>query len=192
MPAECATRLTWLSRRLVTWQVYPVPLLVGRYMRRGLGCAIVGFHSAVTRPGSQRRTIGLRSDPRLLEISRNTIDAVDQWLALNGESAFFPAAARVGYDSDVLLNRVRGMMFQPNGIVVNPMHMLENSSIVPNTVNEMLLQSHGGTIRLFPVWPRRQDARFLTWRAYGAFLVSADLAGGTVKDVAPDSRAGLQ
>ena len=49
------------------------------------------------------------------------------------------------------------------------------------TVNEMLLQSVGGTIRLFPVW--RSDASFETLRADGAFLVSARQSGGTVGDV---------
>jgi alpha-L-fucosidase 2 len=89
----------------------------------------------------------------------------------------------VGYDPDILLSKLEEMAFQPNGIVINPMHMLENCSIVPNTVDEMLLQSHDGIIRLFPVWPRQHDARFKTLRAYGAFLVSAALSGGTVKDV---------
>ena len=63
------------------------------------------------------------------------------------------------------------------------MHMLENSSVVPNTVNVMLMQSHEGVIRLFPVWPRQHDARFRTLRADGAFLVSASLGGGVVRDV---------
>ena len=58
-----------------------------------------------------------------------------------------------------ILTKLHDMGFQPNGVVVNPMHMLENSSVVPNTVNEMLLQSHEGIIRLFPVWPRQRDAR---------------------------------
>ena len=82
------------------------------------------------------------------------------------------------------------MRFQPNGIVYNDFHMLENSSIVPNTVDEMLLQSHEGILRFFPDWPRSRDARFHTLRAYGAFLVSASLSHGVVEDLVIMSEKG--
>ena len=127
--------------------------------------------------------VDLGSDPKLLEISRNTIATVTNWTSLNGESSLFPSAVRAGYDPGIVLAKLHEMAFQPNGIVVNPMHMLENSSIVPNTIDEMLMQSHDGVIRLFPVWPKQRDARFHTLRAYGAFLVSAALSSGQVKDV---------
>jgi hypothetical protein len=47
----------------------------------------------------------------------------------------------------------------------------------------MLLQSHEGFLRLFPCWPKDRPARFERLRAYGAFLVSSELAGGEVKSV---------
>jgi hypothetical protein len=50
-------------------------------------------------------------------------------------------------------------------------------------INEMLLQSHDGVIRLFPCWPREMDARFGTLRAVGAFLISAELRSGVVSGV---------
>jgi hypothetical protein len=134
--------------------------------------------------------VSLGSDPRLLQIAQATFATKHDWMSKNGESSFFPAAARVGFDPVTLLAKLRAMEFQPNGIVVNPMHMLENSSIVPNTVDEMLMQSHDGVIRLFPVWPRARDAGFRTLRAYGAFLVSARLSGGVVKDVTIFSEQG--
>jgi hypothetical protein len=40
-------------------------------------------------------------------------------------------------------------------------------------VNDLLLQSVHGTIRLFPAWPADEPASFTTLRAKGAFLVSA-------------------
>ena len=127
--------------------------------------------------------VGLGSDPKLLEIARDTITASKQWITANGCSSFFPAAARVGYDPSIILEKLHELGFQPNGVVVNPMHMLENSSVVPNTINEMLLQSYEGIIRLFPVWPKQRDARFQTLRADGAFLVSASLEGVEVRNV---------
>jgi alpha-L-fucosidase 2 len=57
-------------------------------------------------------------------------------------------------------------------------------------VNEMLLQSHEGVIRFFPVWPKAQDARFGNLRAMGAFLVSAELKGGLVSGVRLQSEKG--
>ena len=59
---------------------------------------------------------------------------------------------------------------------------LEDTHLVLN-VTEMLLQSFDGTLRLFPCWPRDQDASFRTLRAVGAFLVSASLTSGEVGEV---------
>lgn len=38
-----------------------------------------------------------------------------------------------------------------------------------------------GVIRLFPAWPRNRNAAFTTFRAEGAFLVSASLRDGRVE-----------
>lgn len=46
-------------------------------------------------------------------------------------------------------------------------------------LNEMLLQSHEGALRFFPVWPVHRSASFETLRAKGAFLVSAEYDGAT-------------
>lgn len=134
--------------------------------------------------------VGLGSDPRLLEIARNTFAGMKTWVSMNGCSSVFPSAARIGWDPNVILAQLLALKFQPNGIVYNEFHMLENSSVVPNTIDEMLLQSHEGILRLFPVWPMQRNARFRTLRAYGAFLISAALSGGTVKDVVIFSEKG--
>ncbi len=57
-------------------------------------------------------------------------------------------------------------------------------------LQEMLLQSWDGTIRLFPAWPRNLDAAFTTLRAEGAFLVSATLHDGRVGQVTLHSERG--
>lgn len=134
--------------------------------------------------------IGLGSDPKVLAIVRNMIKLADRWISFNGSSSFFPAAVRVGYNPDVILEKLHELEFHPNGIIHNEGHMLENCSVVPNTVDEMLLQSHEGILRLFPVWPRNRDAQFHTLRAYGAFLVSAAIRSGVVKDVVIVSEKG--
>jgi len=61
---------------------------------------------------------------------------------------------------------------------------------LPAVINECLLQSYTGTLRLFPNWPKERDAAFHTLRAAGAFLVSAEIRGGTVAWVEVCSEAG--
>jgi hypothetical protein len=56
----------------------------------------------------------------------------------------------------------------------------ENFSL-PVVINECLLQSYTGELRLFPNWPAGVDAAFQDLRAVGAFLVSASFTGGNVR-----------
>ena len=55
--------------------------------------------------------------------------------------------------------------------------------MVPATVNEMLMQSFEGIIRLFPCWDKNSDASFENLRADGAFLVSASLEKGKISGI---------
>ena len=57
-------------------------------------------------------------------------------------------------------------------------------------VQEMLLQSWDGAIRLFPYWPAGKDVAFRDWRAVGAFLVSASQRGGRLEPVVVKSLKG--
>ncbi len=130
--------------------------------------------------------IGLDSPPDVLEVSRNTLDVMNRWFDTNGMNSFYPAAVRVGYDPNTILDKLREMIktrCQPNGFMKGNPHGVENCSIVPNTIDEMLCMGHGGVLRLFPVWPRDVSARFGSLRAYGAFLVSAELKKGLVGPV---------
>ena len=108
------------------------------------------------------------------------------WSFEAGGEAIFAGAARVGYDPDSLFFRLK------EGIAVSAFPNLwinfsgggiETFSIVPMTVNEMLLQSYEHVIRVFPVWNRMRNASFENLRAYGAFLVSSSLKNGKVEYV---------
>jgi hypothetical protein len=137
--------------------------------------------------------IGLDSDPEVLQVARNTIDVRNGWFDGNGMNSFYPAAVRVGYDPKVILAKLREMVATrcaPNGFMKGNPHGIENCSIVPNTINEMLCMGHKGVLRLFPVWPKDQDARFANLRAWGAFLVSAELKSGEVQYVEIKSERG--
>lgn len=68
--------------------------------------------------------------------------------------------------------------------------VIETSSIFLAIINEMLMQSHNGILRLFPAAPKRWNAAFDNFRAEGAFLVSSSMARGMVKYVSIKSLAG--
>jgi hypothetical protein len=136
--------------------------------------------------------IGLDSDPQLLEISHHMIDAMGRWRDYNGSSSWYTACARVGYDPKKILTELRGMYDRhtlPNKLLNFGGGGIENVSPAL-AVTEMLLQSHEGVIRLFPCWPRDQNARFGTLRANGAFLVSAEIKGTIVSGVKITSEQG--
>lgn len=67
---------------------------------------------------------------------------------------------------------------------------MENATATSNTVNEMLMQSYDGIIRLFPCWDKTREAAFNNLRAYGAFLVSAKARNGKAEDVTVVSEKG--
>lgn len=57
----------------------------------------------------------------------------------------------------------------------------KGSAYLSEVITEMLLQSQGGVIRLFPAYPEDfGDAAFFALRARGAFLVSAEFRDGAV------------
>ena len=57
-------------------------------------------------------------------------------------------------------------------------------------VNDMLVSSYTGVLRLFDSWPAAEDASFTSLRAKGGFTVSASLRGGIVAPVTVASEAG--
>ena len=66
----------------------------------------------------------------------------------------------------------------------------ENLSL-PAVLNECLMQSYSGTLRLFPNTHGLRGARFQNLRAVGAFLVSAAYDGNTISSVTLLSEKGL-
>ncbi len=138
--------------------------------------------------------IGLDSDPDLLRTAYNTVDVMQRWIDNNGSNSFFPAAVRVGYNPDTILTKLRlySQHTYSNGFQQGNPHGIENWSTVPNTINEMLCMGHQGVVRVFPVWPRTQDAFFHQIRVEGAFLVSAALNNGEVTELSIVSEKGRE
>jgi hypothetical protein len=57
-------------------------------------------------------------------------------------------------------------------------------------VSEMLMQSVGDIIRVFPAWPKDKNASITDLRAQGGFLVSAEQKDGKVVKLAIKSTVG--
>ena len=68
---------------------------------------------------------------------------------------------------------------------------LEGNFAFASGINEMLIQSHTGTVQIFPAIPESwRDVSFKTLRAVGAFLVSAEMKDGKVVRVEIVSETG--
>jgi len=133
--------------------------------------------------------ISLGSDPEVLAIAHNTLAKLD-WEHCDPQ--IFTQGVRVDYP-DTLANLkkwLRVNMFA-NYYVDFSGGGLETCGCILMAINEMLLQSHEGSLRLFPVWPKEVPARFDRLRAVGGFLVSSELVNGRVQTVSIESERGL-
>jgi hypothetical protein len=151
----------------------------------------------------------VQSSKELVQAAHNTVWAINQytgydfagskmpWANSNGFCLSWPPAVRVSDHSDTadLLGRfspaIASRMAQ-NGLVSFRGGMLENMGATV-AINDMLLQSHAGRLRFFPVWNAQAvgPASFTTLRAYGAFLVTASVASdGTVAPITIRSEKG--
>lgn len=130
--------------------------------------------------------IHLDSDPELIDVALNMLTYMNRWIDMNGSNSFFPAAVRVGYEPETILQHLNTWAgrFHPNGLLMkgNP-HGIENCSTIPNTINMMLCMSWRGVLRPFRVWPKDIDAEFTDIRCYGAFLASGEIKNGQVQYV---------
>ena len=142
------------------------------------------------------------TDPALLARAKQTVFALNKytakpWANVNGFCLSWPPAVRVSGpgDSAMLVDAFAAAIASTTGVnacVENNGGMLENIGATV-AINDLLLQSHGGVMRFFPVWNASQlgAASFSTLRAYGAFLVSASVdASGAVSAVALASEQG--
>lgn len=139
--------------------------------------------------------VGPYSDPAF---TANLLKEVDRWdmediagdvdwdCLGNGFETFFTTPARLGYDPLKIYTKLAAripMTALPNLMVPQDGGGLETASAIPSCINEMLLQSYEGLIRVFPNWLPGKDASFKTLRAYGAFLVSSEKKNNVVTSI---------
>jgi hypothetical protein len=69
-------------------------------------------------------------------------------------------------------------------------HMsMESMSVLATAMNESLLQSYDGVLRVFPAFPADRDGRF-TLHARGGFIVSSEIKSGRVQWICIESLLG--
>ncbi len=152
-----------------------------RYSKRGIRWRddnTVGLQHIY--PASQ---VGFSSGEKLLKIARNTYFINDRRLDDNGSNSYLPAGARIGVNPDFLIEGILQNIKEfglPNRLFRHHGGGIEHLTMVPATVNEMLMQSYEGVIRLFPCWNKKSAASFENLRADGAFLVSAENKDGKI------------
>ena len=89
------------------------------------------------------------------------------------------------------LNGLFALTLRPNTMYMESGPVIETPLSGAQCVHEMLLQSWGKKIRVFPAVPSQwQDVRFQDLRAEGAFLVSSIRKGGKTTDIRIKSLAG--
>jgi len=122
-----------------------------------------------------RRTIkGLRWNGNnsmvMLAVARARLDMPGALAWLKGE-----LKARTRPNATLTLNRL-GHGFNNFG------HYTEQFA-ASMALAELLLQSVGDVVRVFPAWPAEIDAKFRHLRAQGGFLISAEIKGGRIGPV---------
>jgi hypothetical protein len=140
------------------------------------------------------------SPPDLQELGRRTINYVERSTThANSNVTINIARARLGLGVEAISNAKicfsassKHSPAQDNGLFLWKGHgyYMTEQVCINRLVSELLLQSVGGVLRIFPGWPATADARFRNLLAEGGFEVSAEQAGGTIANVKLHSTAG--
>ncbi len=141
------------------------------------------------------------SSDDMKQIGINTIKRVENCTThANSNVAINIARARLGLTDDAIANAK--MCFSgktgkysteaANGLFHWNAHgqYITEQVAIERFVTELLMQSVGNTIRIFPAWPTATDAHFTDLLAEGGFLVSADQVGGSIANVRIESSVG--
>ncbi|WP_347599540.1 carbohydrate ABC transporter permease [Acrocarpospora sp. B8E8] len=164
---------------------------------------MTGGDTRVFRPGDNTvnlefihpgEVLGLSSPAADRQVAITSLDQMNSWGQENSFPKVFTQAARVGYPAQSLIDKLKGQLntkLMQNGRVYDGNHGLEKAGAI-EAVNSMLLQTDGGVMRVFPVWPSGKNGSFVKLRAKNAFVVSSARSGGQVGYVDITSGTGKQ
>lgn len=125
------------------------------------------------------------SEPALLTAARNTVEQKELvnkniWQQINNTPKMYIHAIRAGYPPQHVMDEFKVYLknMKQNFSVYDGYHGIEKAGAI-EFINNMLLQSSGGILKVFPVWTGT-DAEFVRLREKGAYLVSAKTKNGKV------------
>ena len=140
------------------------------------------------------------SSPALKDLGIRTIHRVERSTThANSNVTMNIARAQLGLSDEAIANAklcfsADSKYFRelPNGLFFWAGHgvYITEQVAVARFVNELLLQSVAGIIRLFPAWLAATNARFANLLAHGGFGVSAEQTGGKIGNVRITSTVG--
>lgn len=124
--------------------------------------------------------------------------SLSHWIGLEGDLRGFTfagaasIAATMGMGNEALNYIKAGLdLFQPNTFYREAGPVIESPLGIAESINDVLLQSWGNEIRVFPAVPNEwTDIAFHDLRAEGAFLVSASRKSGKTEFIRVKSLAG--
>ena len=123
---------------------------------------------------------GYYSSDGELEIIRNTVDAYNgSWAQINSFPKIYVQAVNTRYDCRTILRNLADTIrkqMKKNLMIEDNVHGIEKAGAT-EAVNNMLLLSDKGIIKLFGNWLEDKDASFTRLRAAGAFVFSAEYDG---------------
>lgn len=138
--------------------------------------------------------LGSRSESRVLAAMNNVAEKASEWVDDNRFCTFYPTAVRLGFKPAEILDGMHRMIEARglgNGLFKCGGGGIENNSAIVTTIDEMLLQSFEGVVRLFPDWDLSSDASYSNLRADGAFLVTASLKDGVIDAEIVSEKGGM-
>jgi hypothetical protein len=142
------------------------------------------------------------SSDELKGLGRRTINRVEKSTThANSNVMLNLARARLGMGAEAIANAKlcfsgteigKYSKEQANGLFHWSGHgyFITEQVAISRLVTELLLQSVGDVIRIFPAWPADTDAHFTDLLAQGGFAVSAAQVGGTISNVSIRSMVG--
>lgn len=143
--------------------------------------------------------LSIGGDVHQLEVARNSMQEMNSWSVTkggnsnNGFCKIFPIAARIGWPADDLIAKLKAAIryqWRPSNFTVfQGGGGIETSGSI-EAINSMLLQHEDHILRVFPDWPRSQDASFTRLRAKGAFLISSRQTDGAIPEIEIQSERG--
>ena len=143
-------------------------------------------------PGEQ---LDFDSSSDLIEAVKNSLEQkelVNQeiWNQINNTPKMYIHAIRAGYNPQYVMDKFMIYLknMKKNFTIYDGYHGIEKAGAI-EFINNMLLQSADGILKVFPVWTKK-DASFSCLREKGAYIVSSEMKDGEVKYVDVVSETG--